>query len=172
MSVYRKPAPGEASAHFFGYIDQVPEGDIFEFLEGQGTRALTRFEKISEPESLSPYAPGKWSYRQVVNHLCDCERIFAFRALWFARRLGAELPGFDQDEAAEHAAANGVSWDDHLAEFRTLRAATITMFRNLPAEAWDRTGIASGNEFTVRAMAYAVAGHAEHHLRILGFGRS
>jgi hypothetical protein len=124
-------------------------------------------EAISEEQSLHRYAPGKWSIREVVAHINDTERLFTFRAFWFARALGEPLPSFDQDIAASHAGADERPWRSHLDEFHAVRAATIALFRNLPAEAWTRRGVASGNPFTVRALAYIAAGHVAHHLRLL-----
>ena len=87
----------------------------------------------------------------------------SFRADWFARNLGPELPGMDQDVASANANADAIPMADHIREFQALRAASIALFRSLPSEAWDRRGIASGNNVTVRAMANVVAGHEMHH---------
>lgn len=113
------------------------------------------------------YAPDKWSIRQVMNHVNDTERVFVFRALWFARGFDEPLPSFDQDVAVTFAGADARSWASHLEEFATVRAATMTFFRSLPEGAANRNGIASGNPFSVRALAYIIAGHVEHHLKIL-----
>ena len=99
--------------------------------------------------------------------LNDTERLFIFRAFWFARGFDSPLPSFDQNIAAAAAAADERSWKSHLDEFRSVRGATLAFFRNLPADAWARSGIASGNPFTVRALAYIAAGHNTHHVSIL-----
>ena len=122
---------------------------------------------ISEEKSLTRYAPEKWSVRQVVNHVNDTERVFVSRAFWFARGFDSPLPAYDQDIAAAAARADEVSWAGHVEEFRAVRLATLSFFQNLPAEAWSRGGIASGNPFTVRAVAYIIAGHLSHHTAIL-----
>jgi hypothetical protein len=122
---------------------------------------------ISEEKSLHRYAPEKWTIRQVLNHLSDAERLFVFRALWFARGFDSALPSFDQNIAVAGAGADEVSWARHVEEFRGVRLATISFFRNLPADSWLRSGIASGNPFTVRALAYIAAGHVAHHTTIL-----
>ena len=93
--------------------------------------------------------------------------MFAFRALWFARALPEPLPSFDQDIAIARAAADERSWSSHIEEFRGVRAATLALFQHLPTEAWARRGVASGNPFTVRALAFITAGHVAHHLRLL-----
>lgn len=113
------------------------------------------------------YAPDKWSIRQLLNHVTDTERSFAFRALWFARGFDTALPGFDQNIAASGAGADAVVWTAHIEEFRCVRLSTISLFRNLPPDAWDRTGIASDNPFTVRALAFIIPGHVAHHIRML-----
>jgi uncharacterized damage-inducible protein DinB len=131
---------------------------------------LPQFEELlgdlSEDKSLHRYAPGKWSIREAMSHITDTERIFAGRALWFARGLSDPLPGFDQDVAVAGAEADRVRLADHLEEFRQVRLSTLTLYRNLPPAAWMRTGTANGKTFTVRAMAFLIAGHAEHHLSL------
>jgi len=122
---------------------------------------------ISEEKSLHRYAPDKWSIRQVINHLNDTERVFAFRAMWFARGFSDPLPSFDQTISATAARADDYSWASHVQEFQKIRQATLAFFRNLPAEAWLRSGIASGNSVTVNALGYIIAGHVAHHLAIV-----
>jgi hypothetical protein len=97
----------------------------------------------------------------------DCERVFVFRAFWFARGFSDPLPSYDQEVCVAAARANQVSWASHIEEFRELRLASLSFFRNLPAEAWERTGIASDNSFTVRALAYILAGHVTHHTAVI-----
>src|SRR5262249_13724560 len=109
----------------------------------------------------------KWSIRQLVNHMSDTERLFAFRALWFSRGFQDPLSSFEQDPAVAAAKADAVPWARHVDEFRAVRQATVALFRNLPEEAWSRRGVASGNPVSVRALAYIVAGHADHHAAVL-----
>lgn len=161
------PDRTEAAADYFLYIDQVPEGDICALLEAQGHETLALLDGISEDRSLHRYAPGKWSIRDVVNHLNDTERLFVFRAFWFARGFESPLPSFDQTIAVAAAGADHRSWPSLLEEFRAVRQATLTFFRSLPPPAWARRGIASDNPFTVRALAYLAVGHVTHHTRIL-----
>ena len=113
------------------------------------------------------YAPDKWTIREVVSHINDTERMFVFRAMWFARGFDSALPSFDQDVAMRGAGADARTLASHVDEFRAVRDATVTLFRNLPDEAWALRGVASGNPFTVRALAYITAGHAAHHVRLL-----
>ncbi len=161
------PDRTEAAEYYFTYIDQVGEGDIRAILEGQAEDTIALLEGISDEQSLHRYAPGKWSIREVVSHLNDTERVFVLRALWFARGFDTPLPSFDQNIAIAGADADARSWRSHIEEFRAVRAATLAFFRGLPEQAWGRTGVASGNPFTVRVLAYIVAGHVTHHVRIL-----
>src|SRR5262249_19219876 len=103
----------------------------------------------------------------LINHVTDTERVFLFRAFWFGRGFDSPLPSFEEKISAESARADEISWDRHIEELRATRLATATFFRNLPAESWSRRGIASGNPFTVRALAYLAAGHFDHHVAIL-----
>lgn len=161
------PDRDEAAAYYFIYIEQVPEGDICELLDAQGKETLDLLSGISEELSQHRYAPGKWSIRDVVNHLSDIERLCVFRAFWFARGFESALPDFDQTIAVAAAGANNRSWSSIVEEFRAVRAATLAFFRSLPADVWARRGIASDNPFTVRALAYLAAGHVIHHTKIL-----
>jgi DinB family protein len=165
--MYGRPDSTEAGSYYFTYINQVPGEDALPVIEQQLDAVVTLCSAISEEKASYRYAPEKWSIRQVLNHVTDTERAFAFRALWFARGFSAPLPSYDQDVAAAGAEADSVPWADHIEEFRRVRLATISLFRNLPRDAWIRTGIASDNRFTVRAMAFITAGHVEHHLKIL-----
>ena len=161
------PDRTEAAPYYFKYIDRIQDGDILGQLEGQLQETLILLTGITEEKSLHRYAPDKWSIRQVWNHVIDCERVFLFRAFWFARGFETPLPSFEQDSAAAAARADEFSWASHLQEFHRIRMSALAFFRNLPAEAWVRKGIASGNPFTVRALAFIAAGHAAHHKAVL-----
>lgn len=162
-----RPDPNEAAPYYFTYIDQVSGDKPLESIRRQTDKCLPFLRRITEEQSQYRYAPDKWSIRQVLNHVTDTERAFAFRALWFARAFAEPLPSYDQEIAAAGANADSVLWAAHVEEFTRVRLATISLFQNLPAEAWMRKGVASGNTFTVRAMAFIIAGHVEHHFRIL-----
>ncbi len=162
-----RPQTSEAAPYYFAYIDQVSGEDVDATLESQLQESPAFFSTISEDQSLYRYAPDKWSIRQVLNHVTDTERSFAFRALWFARGFQYPLPSYDQNIAAAGAEADRVRWADHIEEFRRVRLSTLALFRNMPPEAWMRSGIASGNPFTVRALAYIAAGHLAHHTAIV-----
>ena len=162
-----RPENAEAAPYYFTYIDQVLENDPCTAISSQLKESTAVFSTISEQKSLYRYAPEKWSIRQVLSHINDTERALAFRALWFSRGFATALPSFDQNVAAAGAEADRVSWADHVEEFRRVRQATISLFGNMPEEAWKRSGVASENVFTVRALAFIIAGHLVHHTRIL-----
>jgi hypothetical protein len=167
MTTIAIPDRTEAAEYYFQYIDRVGAGDIRDILARQLPEALSFFRGISAEQSLHRYAPDKWSIRQVVGHLSDTEKLFAFRAFWFARGFDSPLPSFDQHVAVSTSGAGGRSWDDLVQEFAALRQATIAFFKDLPEEAWTRRGTASGNPFSVRALAYLTAGHVIHHVDIV-----
>lgn len=162
-----RPDPNEAAPYYFTYIDCVVGDDPIAVLEEQLATTPAFYEAIGDERSLHRYAPGKWSVRDVLRHVTDVERLSTFRGFWFARGFDSPLPSFDQDPAVEAAKADDISLADHIEDFRAVRKATLTFFRSLRPEAWHRTGTASGNLFSVRALAYVVAGHATHHERIV-----
>ena len=162
-----RPESSEAAPYYFTYINQVQGDDPVRVIEAQLDEALPILRGITEQKSLYRYAPDKWSIRQSLNHVADTERVFAVRALWFARGLVSPLPSYDQNIAAAGAASDAITWAAHVEEFTHVRRASIALFRNMPADVWMKSGIASDNRFTVRAMAFITAGHWAHHLKIL-----
>jgi len=162
-----RPERAEAAPEYFRYIDLVPGDDILARLEAQLGETLAFLGGIGEEKSRHRYAPEKWSMRQVLGHVNDGERLFLFRAFWFARGLDAPLPGYDEDRVAVVAQADRFAWSAHIEDFRAARSSTLAFFRNLPAEAWMAKGVANDNPFTVRALAYTLAGHVAHHTKVL-----
>ena len=162
-----RPTATETAPVYYRYIDLVPDEDVVAALENQLSEMDSFLKPISEDKSLYSYAPGKWTIRQVLNHVNDGERVFLYRALWFARQFPEPLPSFDQDVGVAGADANNVAWHNLVEEFRNIRVATISFFKNLNEDAWLRTGIASDNPFTVRSLAYIIAGHVAHHQRVI-----
>jgi len=162
-----RPQKAEAADYFWRYIDRVTFDDPMRALVQQLGEAMELCTGVSEERSMYRYQPGKWSMRQALNHVTDTERALAFRALWFGRGFTTPLESFDENISANGADADRVSWSSHMEEFRQVRLATISLFRNMPDAAWSRSGVASGNVISVRALAFLCAGHAEHHLSIL-----
>jgi DinB family protein len=162
-----RPEATEAASYYFAYIDRITSPDILGALNAQSVEAVALLRGISEEKSRHRYAPGKWSIRELWNHVNDTERVFLYRALWFARGFDTALPSFEQETAARNAGADGIAWAEHVEEFRAVRSATLAFFRHLPEEAWKRIGVASSNPISVRALAYIIAGHAAHHRAVL-----
>lgn len=167
MNLLGRPGESEAAPYYFKYIEQVAGEDPLSAMQQQWAVASEELSRISETDSLYRYAEDKWSIKSVLNHISDAERVFASRIFWFARGFDDPLPSFDQGRAAAHAEADRVSWAAHIEEFRNVRSATISLLVNLPEPAWSRTGTASGNIFSVRALAYIITGHFNHHFRVL-----
>jgi hypothetical protein len=161
------PQRTEAAPFYFTYIDRITGDNILGTMKAQLDDIAALLAGLSEERSLYRYAPDKWSVRQVINHVNDTERVFAFRAMWFARGLSDPLPSFDQNVASNAARADEHPLARYAQEFRNVREGTLSLFRNLPTEAWTRSGVASGNAVTVNALAYIIAGHVAHHIAIL-----
>ncbi|MBX3143661.1 MAG: DinB family protein [Trueperaceae bacterium] len=162
-----RPRAGEVPEYFLRYTDQVGPGDVRDVLEAQGREALAKLRALPADRSTYAYAPGKWTLAEVVAHMSDTERVFAYRAFWFARALEGALPGFDQDAGALTAGADQTAWPDLLGEFEAVRAATTTLLRGLPSEAWARIGTANQTQYSVKALAFIMAGHVAHHMRLV-----
>jgi hypothetical protein len=160
-----RPHGAEAAPYYFRYIDQVPPGDIRAVLADQLAPTLALLQSVSDATSLHRYSHDKWTMREVLKHLSDTERLFCSRAFWFARGFDTPLPSFEQDQANMHANANATDWTTLISEFESVRRATLSFFNTLPGSAWECRGIASGNPFTVRAIAYIIAGHTTHHVK-------
>jgi hypothetical protein len=116
---------------------------------------------------MSRYAPGKWSVKEVIGHLCDAERIFSYRALRIARGDKTPLAGFNENEYVPNGNFESRSTAGLLEEFAAIRAATLIMMRSFDEAAWARRGISGEKEISVRALAYIICGHERHHLAIL-----
>jgi len=162
-----RPQTGEYGSYYQRYIDLATEDDIVAALDAQSRETATVLGGLSEEQASHRYEPGKWSVKQLVGHVIDGERIFAFRALAFARGETNPLPGFEQDPYVANAGSDDRSIADLAEELATVRKANVLMFRALSEEAWKRSGIASDNPISVRALAYILLGHERHHLRIL-----
>jgi hypothetical protein len=162
-----KPQADEYAEYYGKYVSLVPEGDVVETLSRQAGETLALLRSIPESRAGHAYEPGKWSIRQVVGHVIDGERIFAYRALAIARGDRANLPGMEQDEYMEHARFDERTLESLCEEFEHVRRANVLMMRGFDAEAWARRGVANDNEVTVLALAYVIAGHELHHVNVL-----
>jgi len=167
MSSLLRPEADEYNEYYSQYTSLVPDGDIVQTLRVQMETALELLESIPTEKQTFRYAEGKWSIREVIAHLIDTERLFAFRALSFARGDGAELPGMDQDEWSRCSNAHQRPIEDLADEWSAVRLATVHLFASLDTDAGTRTGIASGNVFSVRSFPWIIAGHELWHLGLI-----
>lgn len=161
------PGGDEYAPFYASYVARIRDPDPLAALRQQLPRLRELLGGISPAVQEHRYAPGKWSVKEVVGHMADAERVFGYRALRFARGDRTPLPGFDENA---YAAAGGFDlrpWPNLLAELEHLRQANIELFAGLEPETWSRDGEASGSRVTVRALAFILAGHVEHHLVIL-----
>jgi hypothetical protein len=162
-----RPAAGEFLPYYERYISLVPAGDVLTTLSAQmsDTQALL----LGLPASMSTYryAPDKWSVNELIGHVIDSERIFAARALRFARNDPTPLPGFEQDDYVRNSKFDAYPIAELATELDTVRRSTVFLFQHLDEAAWMRRGIANNAEVSVRALAYIIAGHELHHREIL-----
>jgi hypothetical protein len=161
------PDPSEYAPYYGRYIQLVSEPRIVDVLARQLEGTLATLRAIPEEKAGGRYEPGKWSIKEVIGHLIDAERIFAYRALRFARGDGNALAGFEQDDYVRAGRFDACSFAELLDEFELVRRSNVLMFRHLDDTAWTLLGVASGYEITVRALAYVIAGHEIHHMRVL-----
>jgi len=162
-----RPQKGDYALYYEKYIALVPSGDFLEILKGQ-QRELTRLlTPLTDQQAEFRYAPGKWSIKEVLGHINDAERIFAYRLLRIARGDQTPLPGFEQDNYIEPGNFSARKLADLLHEFSTVREASVSLVHSLDDAAWLRRGVASQKEVTVTALAFVIAGHERHHRIIL-----
>ncbi|MGH9842068.1 MAG: DinB family protein [Blastocatellia bacterium] len=162
-----RPETTEYAPYYEKYIALVADGDIVKTLETQIDATLEVLRSLSEEKGNHRYAPDKWSIKQLVGHLSDTERIFAYRALRIARNDKTPLPGFEQDDFVANADFDSARLAGLADEFAAVRNANIHLLRGFSSEAWLRSGIASENGLSARAAAYIIAGHELYHLDIL-----
>jgi len=168
MRTIAKPDASEFAPYTIIYIGLLPDdGLILDHLAENAKTTAAFMQSLTAQQLEYRYAPDKWTIKEILAHIIDDERIYAYRALRFARNDATELPGFDQDTYAMYSGANSRSMSSLLDEFATVRSATISLFENLPEEAMTRRGIASGNVMSVRAATYHIAGHELRHLNVI-----
>jgi uncharacterized damage-inducible protein DinB len=162
-----KPDASEFLAYYGKYIDQVQGDDALQALQTQLPETLTLVRGLAEGQGGHRYAPGKWSIRQVLAHVIDAERIFAYRALRISRGDPTPLASFDENAYAENAGADARTLADLADELEHLRLANVALLRALDDETLARRGTASDAEVSVRALAWIIAGHELHHRTLL-----
>ena len=162
-----RPETGEYAPYYDRYISLVPGADILGTLDAQRRQTLLLLSGRDDSDGNLRYAPEKWSAKEVLGHLCDSERIMAYRALRIARGDRTPIEGFEQDDYVRNSPIGHRPLAEGIEDYIAVRRATLTLLRNLDDAAWTRRGIANENEISVRALAYLIAGHELHHRRIL-----
>lgn len=162
-----RPEPGEYAPYYERYISLVQGNDILTALDSQRRQMLLLLSGRDEADGDFRYASDKWSAKEVLGHVCDTERIFAYRALRISRGDRTPMESFEQDDYVRNGPFAARPLAEIIEDYIAVRRATLTLFRNLDEQAWLRRGIASNNEVSVRALAYMIAGHELHHRRIL-----
>lgn len=162
-----RPAPTEYAPYYAQYVDMLPEGNILDILQSQHRDTQQLLAAVGETGGDFRYAPGKWSLKQVIGHLCDSERVFAYRALVFARNDRSPLPSMEQDDYVQQSNFEGRTLLSIANEFASIRAATLSLFHSVDGDMWMRRGTANNVEFTVRAMPYIIGGHELHHMAVV-----
>lgn len=162
-----RPQPNEYDPYYEQYVSLVPEDRIVPVLAAQPAELAALFAGVDEARGTYAYADGKWTIKQLLGHLIDGERIFAYRALRISRGDKTPIEGFEQDGYIENAYANERSFSDLLREFSLIRETTVMLFDHLKKDAWGWTGTANDVQISVRALAWIMAGHVRHHAAIL-----
>lgn len=162
-----RPAADEFAPYYGRYIDLVPGNDIVSALDRQLRSSGTALAEFDESRGGYRYAPDKWSIKEVVGHLIDAERVFAYRALRIARADETPLASFDENAYVRHANFDAIPLSTLADEFARVRQANLAMFRQFGEPEWARRGTASGQTISVRALGYIIAGHELHHLALL-----
>jgi hypothetical protein len=156
-----------ASDYFQNYIRLAPDEDMLTALQ-KNTRNFRRMlKRIPRKKIDRAYAEGKWTIKEMLQHIIDTERVFTYRALTFARKDSAALPGFDENAWAENSQAKLRNWKEMVEEFKLLRAANERLFATFDDGQLRSIGLASGKEVNVLALGYLLSGHVEHHINIL-----
>ncbi len=163
----KRPAAGEFAPFYADYVARVPDGELLTVFEAQLEEGLALFDALDPAQAHARYAPGKWSVQEVLGHVIDTAWIFTYRALRFARADATPLPGMDQDEFVAHSNADRRELSSLRTEFEHVNRAALAFFGSLDTESWERRGVASNCEFTVRALGFIVVGHTASHFDTL-----
>jgi uncharacterized damage-inducible protein DinB len=162
-----RPTSGDYAPFYESYVSKMSTDDIVSTLTNSFPERLHFLNALPTEKWEYRYADGKWTIKEILVHIIDAERVFSNRALRIARNDKTPLPGFDQDEYAPYMDANERSVASLMEEYTAVRQSTITLFKNFNAKMWKRDGIASGTHLTALAIAYIIAGHEEHHIRVI-----
>lgn len=164
---YAQPHKGEYSAYYATYIQLVKENNLLDALKNGLEHSVDFLDSLPADVWSYRYAPGKWTVKDILGHLIDAERIFMYRALTFARADRQLLPGFDENSYVQQAYADLRAVNDLMEEYILVRKSSVMMLKGLPPENLLMMGTANAQPVSVRAIAYIVAGHEMHHLRVI-----
>jgi hypothetical protein len=162
-----KPEKSEYDPYYENYVSLVADTDIIPTLESQPKLLRDLIASLPEEMGSFAYAEGKWTLKELISHLIDGERMFAYRLLRISRGDQTPIEGFEQDGYIENSHANDRSFSDLLKELSLLREANMMFFRNLTEQDWLRIGVANNVSISVRALGYIMAGHISHHVSII-----
>lgn len=162
-----RPSPDEYAPYYGAYVDLLPDVDVLQLLAEQKEETLALLRGLGDEQAGFAYAAGKWSIKEVIGHIIDTERVFAYRGLCFARGDNTPLPGFEQDDYVLGGDFNARSRDNLAAEFEHLRMSNIYLFSTWSAAVQARRGVANNKSVTARAIPWILAGHERHHLNVL-----
>ena len=162
-----RPIQGTFPAYFEKYVGQVKEDELNTAFKNQQDTINNYFDAIPEEKTNTGYAPGKWSLKEVLQHLIDAERIFCYRALAFARKEKTSLPSFEENDYAANSDANSRTWKSLCAELKAVRLATEMLFESFSEDMIQSSGIANNNPTTVLAMGFITIGHLYHHKNVI-----
>ena len=163
----KRPETNEFAPYYNNYISLIEGDDVMPVLNSQAAGLRSMFENVPEEKGTFAYAEGKWTIKELLSHLIDGERIFAYRILRISRGDKTPIEGFEQDDYIENSNANNRSFADLLDEFDLQRRSNLLMMDNISDEASRQMGSASDNPVSARALVYILAGHVRHHLKIL-----
>jgi len=162
-----KPIEGSFPSYFTNYIKLVNENNVLEALAHQQPVFVEFFDAIPAEKADYSYAPGKWTLKELLQHMIDTERIFAYRALCVARKETQSLPGFDENEFVLQSHANKRVWTEMLSELKLVRQTTEILFRSFSLEVYGHIGLSSNKPVTVSALGFIIVGHVYHHINII-----
>jgi hypothetical protein len=162
-----KPEPGDYAPYYESYIKLIDGDDILKILNEQSKKTQDVLNSFSEHKGNFRYADGKWTVKEVVGHLLDTERVFAYRALCIARGEKKSLPGYDQDDYVKDGNFNSRELFELNYEYRLLRESNLLLFRSFTPEMLKKRGFANETSVTVLAILFMIAGHEKHHMKVL-----
>lgn len=162
-----KPSPSSYPAYFKRYVDQVAEDDLQSAFENQLPEIKKFLATITEEKSAYAYDTGKWTLKELLQHIIDAERIFNYRALCFARKEFASLPGFDENSYADCSDSNRRTWQELVDEFLAVRQSTGLMYKSFTDEMLEFSGVANNNPATAKCFGFVTIGHFNHHKKVM-----